>query len=605
MECLVRTSKMAEKARQSNEAAVAIEEQRSAPDSILYKVDESPPWYLAVLLGFQHYLTAFGSTITVPLVLQTAMCIDQDRVGLSEIISTTFFVSGISTLLQTTLGVRLPIIQGVTFSFLTPTFTILALDKWKCPYVLAAKGEWNVTSFPLPDPGSPGHREIWQMRMREIQGTIMVSSVFQIIIGFSGIMGLILQFIGPLAIVPTISLIGLSLFKEAADLASKQWYIALMTMFLIALFSQYLRNISIPVCKITRKDGCSVYKLPIFKLFPILLALLTAWMICAILTATGALPEKEGWGYAARTDVNADVLKKALWFRFPYPGQWGMPTVSVSAVFGMLAGVLASMIESVGDYYACAKLAGAPPPPIHAVNRGIGIEGIGCLLAGAWGSGNGTTSYSENIGAIGITRVGSRRVVQIGGIVMIVLGCLGKFGALFVTIPDPVIGGLFMVTFGMVVAVGLSNLQFVDLTSSRNIFILGTSIFFGLSFPNWMKNHPGYISTDEIADQLLTVLLGTSMFVGGVVGFVLDNTIPGTLEERGIIKWRETDDSVKVGGTSNTSVYDLPFIQKYLNRLTITRFLPFCANFQPCSVTCKRENPTLEHYEQSVEDTKF
>lgn len=79
----------------------------------------------------------------------------------------------------------------------------------------------------------------------------------------------------------------------------------------------------------------------------------------------------------------------------------------------------------------------------------------------------------------------------------------------------------------------------------------------------------------------------------------------GTLEERGIIKWRETDDSVKVGGTSNTSVYDLPFIQKYLNRLTITRFLPFCANFQPCSVTCKRENPTLEHYEQSVEDTKF
>ena len=71
----------------------------------------------------------------------------------------------------------------------------------------------------------------------------------------------------------------------------------------------------------------------------------------------------------------------------------------------MLAGVLASMIESVGDYYACARLSGAPPPPRHAINRGIGMEGIGCLLAGAWGSGNGTTSYSENIGAIGITKV--------------------------------------------------------------------------------------------------------------------------------------------------------------------------------------------------------
>ena len=53
-----------------------------------------------------------------------------------------------------------------------------------------------------------------------------------------------------------------------------------------------------------------------------------------------------------------------------YVGQWGTPTVSVSAVFGMLAGVLASIVESVGDYYACAKLAGAPPPPVHALNRG-------------------------------------------------------------------------------------------------------------------------------------------------------------------------------------------------------------------------------------------
>ena len=85
--------------------------------------------------------------------------------------------------------------------------------------------------------------------------------------------------------------------------------------------------------------------------------------------------------------------------------QWGTPTVSVGAVFGMLAGVLASAVESIGDYYACARLSGAPPPPIHAVNRGIGTEGIGCIIAGIIGSGNGTTSYSENIGAIGITKV--------------------------------------------------------------------------------------------------------------------------------------------------------------------------------------------------------
>lgn len=88
-----------------------------------------------------------------------------------------------------------------------------------------------------------------------------------------------------------------------------------------------------------------------------------------------------------------------------YQGQWGMPTVSLAGAVGILAGVISSMIESVGDYHACARLSGAPPPPKHAINRGIGMEGLGCLLAGAWGTGNGTTSYSENVGALGITKV--------------------------------------------------------------------------------------------------------------------------------------------------------------------------------------------------------
>lgn len=82
-----------------------------------------------------------------------------------------------------------------------------------------------------------------------------------------------------------------------------------------------------------------------------------------------------------------------------------MPTVTAAGVIGMLAGVIASMIESIGDYYACARLSGAPPPPAHAINRGIAMEGFGCFLAGFWGTASGTTSYSENIGAVGLTKV--------------------------------------------------------------------------------------------------------------------------------------------------------------------------------------------------------
>ena len=62
-----------------------------------------------------------------------------------------------------------------------------------------------------------------------------------------------------------------------------------------------------------------------------------------------------------------DLLIKSI---ILFVGQWGAPTFSVAAVFGMLAGVVAGMIESIGDYYACARLSGAPPPPVHAINRG-------------------------------------------------------------------------------------------------------------------------------------------------------------------------------------------------------------------------------------------
>lgn len=82
-----------------------------------------------------------------------------------------------------------------------------------------------------------------------------------------------------------------------------------------------------------------------------------------------------------------------------------MPTASLAGVVGIIAGIICSMVESVGDYHACARLSGAPPPPKHAINRGIGVEGVGSLLAGAFGTGNGTTSFSENVAALGITRV--------------------------------------------------------------------------------------------------------------------------------------------------------------------------------------------------------
>ena len=66
------------------------------------------------------------------------------------------------------------------------------------------------------------------------------------------------------------------------------------------------------------------------------------------------------------------ILTAFLNLSFPFTiGQWGVPTYSAAGVFGMIAAIIAGIIESIGDYYACARLAGAPPPPVHAVNRGM------------------------------------------------------------------------------------------------------------------------------------------------------------------------------------------------------------------------------------------
>jgi nucleobase transporter 1/2 len=217
--------------------------------------------------------------------------------------------------------------------------------------------------------------------------------------------------------------------------------------------------------------------------------------------------------------------------------QWGWPVFGVAGTVGMLAGYLASMVESVGDYYACARLAGAPVPRAKEINRGIGMEGVGCLVAGIMGTGNGTTSYSENIGAIGLTRVGSRRVVQVGAVIMLFFGAFGKFGALFTTIPQPIVGGMYCAMFGMIAAVGLSNLQFVDLNSARNLFILGFSFFMGLSVPEYFTQNPTHFDPTWLANVINT-LGQTGMAVGAVSALILDNTIPGTAEERGLTAWR-------------------------------------------------------------------
>ena len=467
----------------------------SEPD-LIYGIDDVPPPAEGLVLGLQHYLTMFGSTVAIPLLLAGPLGIKDQPDQLALLIGTMFFVSGITTLLQTTFGNRLPLIQGGTFSFISPAFAICGMALVK-------------------DQG-------FEVKMQHLQGAIIAGALVEIVLGYSGLVGKLRRFIGPITIAPTIALIGLALFPFGAPKAGLHWGIGGLTILLIILFSQILRK-----------------RHRMFELFPILLAMGGAWLVAGICSATGVFPE----GHVAYTSF--DKVAQAPWIRVPYPFQWGIPQFGIAAFVGMLAGFVASMIESIGDYYACARLSGAPIPDEKTINKGIGMEGIGCAIAGVFGTGNGTTSYSENIGAIGLTRVGSRRVVQYGAALMIVLGCVAKFGALFTSMPEPIVGGMYCALFGMIASVGLSNLQFVDLNSMRNLFIMGFAFFMGLSMPFYFHGmsapvpFPGAALAFEpkwlsgIAQTLGT----TGMAVGAFTAAVLDNIIPGTDEERGLSAW--------------------------------------------------------------------
>ncbi len=477
---------------------------REEASFVEYGIEDRPPLGESAVLGVQHYLTMVGATVAIPLILASEM--GMPAAETARLIGTFFVVSGVATLAQTTIGNRYPIVQGGTFALLAPALAIIA--------ALGAQGAG------------------WQVTLLELQGAIIVASIVQVVIGYTGLIGRLKRYLSPVVVAPVIVLIGLSLI-DAPDVtaADQNWWLLGLTLTLIVVFSQYL-------------DQYSRYA----KLFPVLLGIVLAWVLAAVLSAVGVY-QPGASGYVDFAAISGASLIQPI-----SPLQWGTPQFTAAFAVGMFAGIIASMVESVGDYFAVARIAGVGAPSEKRINHGIGIEGLGNIFAGIMGTGNGSTSYGENIGAIGITGVASRYVVQVGAVVMLIVGFIGYFGQAIATIPTPIVGALYIAMFGQIAAVGLSNLKYVDLDASRNVFIIGIALFLGLAIPNYMANVGGAQEFQEIAagatvigpilgqqivSDTIFVIGSTTMAVGGIVAFALDNTIRGTDEERGLTQWEQ------------------------------------------------------------------
>ena len=161
--------------------------------------------------------------------------------------------------------------QGGSFSFLPQVIALLSQQSFSCELVTKTANGTFIDFGGL----ERTYEELWTRRMVNIQGAIILAGLFEFLIGFSGIVGVIMRFIGPLTISPVICLIGLSVMEPALEKASQNWVISCFCISIIILCSQILNEIEFQIGGV---------KIPIFGLFPVLIGLVTSYILCCIIT---------------------------------------------------------------------------------------------------------------------------------------------------------------------------------------------------------------------------------------------------------------------------------------------------------------------------------
>ncbi|KAL8151542.1 hypothetical protein V2J09_021350 [Rumex salicifolius] len=514
----------------------------SGENEVKYGVTDKPGFALLCYYSIQHYLSIAGSLVFVPLLMVPAMGgTDKDT---AYVISTMLFVSGITTLLHSFFGTRLPLVQGSSFVYLAPALVIMNSQDFR-----------NLTE----------HK--FRYIMRELQGAIIIGSIFQSLLGFSGLFSHVLRFINPVVVAPTVASVGLAFLSYGFPQAGSCVEISVPQILLLLIFTLYLRGVSISGHRI-------------FRIYAVPLSVAIIWAYAFFLTASGAYNYKgcspdipssnvlidacKRHAYTmkhCRTDVS-DAWRTALWVRVPYPLQWGIPIFHMRTSIIIILVALVSSVDSVATYHSTALQINSKPPTPGIVSRGIGMEGFCSILGGLWGTGTASTTLMENIHTINGTKVANRRAVQIGAIFIIFVSFFGKVGAILASIPQALAAAVLCFMWALTVGLGLSNLKHSQASSFRNMAIVGVSLFLGLSIPAYFQQYhpesslilPGYLipysaassgpinTSSQELDFAINGLLSLSMVVTFIIALVLDNTVPGSKEDRGAYGWSSKED---------------------------------------------------------------
>lgn len=383
-----------------------------------HPVDEILPLNQLFLYGLQHVLAMYAGAVAVPLILANALGLPKEQ--LIYLINADLFTCGIATLIQTLgfwkMGIKIPVIQGVTFAAVTPM-------------ILIGKAH-----------GLTG-----------IYGSVIIAGLITFLI--SSYFSRLIRFFPPVVTGSIITIIGVSLLPVAVRWAGggipaapnfgdmKFLGLAFLVLILVVFFYRYFKGFLSNIA--------------------VLLGLFAGLLV--------AIP----MGL-----VNFSAVATAPFLGITTPFFFGMPTFDLASVVSMTLVMLVVMTETTGDFIAIGEIIDKPITQ-EDLTKGLRADGFSTFLGGILNAFP-YTAYAQNVGLVGLTRVKSRFVVAAAGAILVVLGLFPQIAAVVASIPTPVLGGAGIAMFGMVIASGIKTLSKIKFDNNHNLMVVAISVAVGL-----------------------------------------------------------------------------------------------------------------------------
>lgn len=435
----------------------------------VHPCDERLPAGQLLTLGVQHVLVMYAGAVAVPLIVGGALKLPKEQIAF--LISADLFACGIATLIQTLgvwiFGIRLPVIMGCTFAAVGPMIAIGT----------------------NPNLGMP-----------DIFGSTIAAGVIGILLAPA--IGKLLRFFPPVVVGVVTAVIGLSLMEVGIDWAAggvgnpdygNPVYLglSLVVLTLILLINRFGKGF---VAHIS-----------------VLLGIVAGFAIAALLGR-----------------VNMNGVTDAPWLGIVMPFHFGMPRFDPLSIATMVTVMFVTFIESTGMFLAVGDMVGRPVDQ-KALVKGLRVDGLGTLIGGVFNTFP-YTSFSQNVGLVGVTGVKSRFVCATSGAILILLGLVPKMAEVVASIPAFVLGGAGIVMFGMVAANGIKMMSKVDFVSNpHNLFIVAVSIGLGLTpvvSPQFFARLP----------PALTPLLHSGILLAALSAVLLNLIFNGVQGERAVMR---------------------------------------------------------------------